>query len=367
MLELSLYVLLLAVTILSLLLYNKSKKIRHLKNRIIQYSYGAEQINQNTPFSQRSLIIFLDLDGNIKSINHFSLELFGYEYDEIIRKNFCDKFFPNNQIRRDEINSTISSLKENPLLVVEKEYEHTNNENKSLLISWTIISTQGKDGEAIGVCLIGNDISIKKELEYQLHIINTRDPLTGVLNRKEILNIGAEEIKRAKRYNSPLSIIAIELEEYLTHLNRNYSHYLADKLLTQIAEICSNAIDTPHFVGRIGSVKFVIVLSNVEVEKAISYATEIKNRIGKLSKAQGIQKAEDLTYFAISSRQPRDEDINMLMDKTDKALGKAKRAKSHNVENANYGAPSINKAKEGESSTHTADAKSNDKYDWHRG
>ena len=71
----------------------------------------------------------------------------------------------------------------------------------------------------------------------QLHMLlslyrqATRDPLTGLYNRRAFMERMDEEINRSQRYQRPLSVLMFDLDRF-KRINDNYGHLTGDRVLT---------------------------------------------------------------------------------------------------------------------------------------
>jgi diguanylate cyclase (GGDEF)-like protein/excisionase family DNA binding protein len=88
------------------------------------------------------------------------------------------------------------------------------------------------------------------------------DGLTGLFNHKRLDENLVEEIARAKRYETNLSVIMMDIDDF-KHFNDTYGHPQGDGLLREIAGILRKAVrDKIDFVARYGGEEFCILLPN---------------------------------------------------------------------------------------------------------
>lgn len=103
----------------------------------------------------------------------------------------------------------------------------------------------------------------------------TRDPLTGMFNRRLLMERVKEEEARFSRSGASLSIMIIDLDKF-KRVNDNYGHLAGDKVLVRFAEVAKNAIRTEDIVGRYGGEEFMVVLPNTTLAKAEDVAERIR-------------------------------------------------------------------------------------------
>ncbi len=87
------------------------------------------------------------------------------------------------------------------------------------------------------------------------------DPLTGIWNRRYMIDRLTDENHRNNRYNSHSSIAIIDLGEFKA-INDNYGHHVGDEVLSEIAIDFSGLMRGSDFVGRYGGDEFIVYMPN---------------------------------------------------------------------------------------------------------
>jgi len=112
-----------------------------------------------------------------------------------------------------------------------------------------------------------SDISSHKRLERELEQQATRDPLTGVYNRRYIERRLAEEIERARRSGEPLSVVVLDLD-YFKEINDHHGHIIGDRVLKRFADMLTLCLRNHDLVGRLGGDEFCAILPGADAERA---------------------------------------------------------------------------------------------------
>lgn len=119
------------------------------------------------------------------------------------------------------------------------------------------------------------DISEHRRLEDELAertaklaAIQPRDGLTGLYNRRHMLERLGEEIHRARRYGTPFTMALIDVDD-LEGINAKHGRAGGDLVLLGIARTLQQALRELDLIGRIGGEEFMVVLPNVRQNDAL--------------------------------------------------------------------------------------------------
>ncbi len=140
-----------------------------------------------------------------------------------------------------------------------------------------IIKPVIKNDEIVGFTAIRTNITDKKHIEY----LSITDDLTQLYNRR-FFNIKIEkEINRAKRENSYLSFLIIDVD-YFKDYNDSYGHQKGDIALQEVSNILKKYTNrSSDFAFRLGGEEFGII-TRLDKEKVIEFANNIKDEIEQL-------------------------------------------------------------------------------------
>ncbi len=108
----------------------------------------------------------------------------------------------------------------------------------------------------------------QRMVELQSALIKTKnalaheashDPLTGILNRRAILDTLNKELVRAKRNNLKLSIGLCDID-FFKQVNDNHGHQVGDDVLCSFVKGVQNILRPYDFIGRYGGEEFLLVV-----------------------------------------------------------------------------------------------------------
>ena len=120
-----------------------------------------------------------------------------------------------------------------------------------------------------------------RELREKLKTLATTDELTGLHNRKYLLERMDQEISRAKRYGNALSLLLFDLD-FFKVVNDIYGYEWGDVLLKSIADKLKGLIRKEDILTRYGDEEFVVVLPNTSEDNAFLFAERFRKDIEKM-------------------------------------------------------------------------------------
>jgi diguanylate cyclase (GGDEF)-like protein len=97
------------------------------------------------------------------------------------------------------------------------------------------------------------------------------DQLTGLFNRRKLIESLEIEVERVQRYGRPLSVIMLDLDN-LKKINDTHGHTSGDDVLKLVANAIQEHVRRVDIPGRIGGDEFLILLPEAELEMATSVA-----------------------------------------------------------------------------------------------
>lgn len=122
--------------------------------------------------------------------------------------------------------------------------------------------------------------SRREQAESALDRMARLDDLTGLPNRRAFLERLNTEIHRSQRYQSPLSLLAISLDQF-TAANEAYGRAAGDAALRGVAQILLSECRGTDYAGRLGGKEFVIFLTQTNRENTAAIAERIRTRVAE--------------------------------------------------------------------------------------
>jgi diguanylate cyclase len=110
-------------------------------------------------------------------------------------------------------------------------------------------------------------------LQSQLREQASRDPLTGLYNRRYLDATMERELARAKREGQPLNLILIDIDHF-KQVNDTYGHQAGDEVLRQVARQLSDSARAADLVCRYGGEEFLLLLPGMPLTVALERAEQ---------------------------------------------------------------------------------------------
>ena len=168
-------------------------------------------------------------------------------------------------------------------------------------------------------------VEVTQADNIRLEALARTDPLTQLLNRRALLSQLATEVDRVRRYNAPLSVLMIDVDDF-KNVNDEYGHLVGDQVLVEVALILGRTARSVDAVARFGGDEFVIAVPETSEAGAIAFAERLRDKIQ--SHPFEIGKGEPLklrvSVGVAEFPKPGVETADDLLDCVDRALYRAK-------------------------------------------
>lgn len=148
-----------------------------------------------------------------------------------------------------------------------------------------------------------------------------RDALTGIANRYCLGKTLQLECERARRFFQPLSLIAMDLDDFKP-INDRYGHARGDAALLQVVACIRERLRTTDLLARWGGDEFAVVLPHTTLSDAVQVALAIRDCVQNLEPMGECRLS--MSYGVVEWEAG--EGQHELLDRADRALYRAKAA-----------------------------------------
>ncbi len=259
-----------------------------------------------------------DAEGITRYVCPAVKNILGFTANEIIGRPAAD-FYPNPQDREDLKKAIVEHgfVRDFPGQMQRKDGRIID-----ISISSTIILDE--EGKFAGIEGIWRDITERRQLERELERLATTDELTGIANRRQILQQLDHVHKRFIRLNHPLVVFILDLD-FFKRVNDQYGHVAGDVLLKEFISRVKQQIREIDYLGRLGGEEFIIILDETSRDTADQIGQRILLAIRQVpfNIAPGINVSITVSIGGTCARRT-DTSVTQLLEHADRALYTAK-------------------------------------------
>jgi diguanylate cyclase (GGDEF)-like protein len=159
------------------------------------------------------------------------------------------------------------------------------------------------------------------------------DPLTGVLNRRSLIERLDAGCLRARARGLPISLLFIDLDHFKL-INDTFGHQAGDACLRAVIDPIHTELRQSDVIGRYGGEEFVVILSSADAAGALAIAQRILERVAKV-RVEGFGKPIGLTCsIGVAASDTLGVWGEQLLSRADAAVYAAKRSGRNQVQMA---------------------------------
>ena len=163
-------------------------------------------------------------------------------------------------------------------------------------------------------------VAIKNaSLFYEVQQLAIIDDLTGIFNRRHLLELGEREFTRAQRFDRSLALIMFDVDDFKL-VNDTYGHDIGDEVLRITADRCQRDIRGVDILGRYGGDEFVIILPETNLSDAILTTERLCSQIADIPLETSVGSLNLTASFGIATKNPGVANLRTLLKNADTAL-----------------------------------------------
>jgi len=163
------------------------------------------------------------------------------------------------------------------------------------------------------------------EAREALHEQASRDPLTGLLNRRAIYDVLSREMARIKRDRSALTAVMIDLDHFKV-INDTHGHMVGDEVLRKISDRLTEAIRPYDAISRYGGEEFLLIMPDINASRERDRLLMVHEAIcGQLVEVAGKQIIVTCSFGVSVLFSDERMSVEQFIDRADRALYEAKR------------------------------------------
>jgi diguanylate cyclase (GGDEF)-like protein len=181
-----------------------------------------------------------------------------------------------------------------------------------------------KQGRLSQVYASFEDITRRVQLSHELQHQASTDYLTGVANRRSLMQRVHSEFERSMRHPTVhCCVLAIDLDEF-KQINDTWGHATGDAVLIHVARLMREATRQHDVVGRSGGEEFTLLLPDTDIDEAQALAERLRQRIADTPTRHDGHAVPITVSIGIATIRRSDPDADAVLARADRALYQAK-------------------------------------------
>ncbi len=298
-------------------------KRRELRRHVVHYQAIMDALHEG--------VVFLDGEGQILACNPSAERILGLSRAQLTGKASVDpKLFAavheNGRPFLDEEHPSQVTLRTGrPCFEVVQGISNGHGTSTWICINAQPVRRPGAE-KLKGVVVSFWDITRSKHLEDNLRSLATRDELTGLSNRRHLMEHLTLATHAASRHGHSLCLCLCDLDHFKA-INDTYGHPAGDRAIQSFAYAIAGELREEDVAARIGGDEFGILFSHTSIEGAKACVERIRVRVDELTlgakdtgTAFRIQASFGLAAFQ------KGLEVDRFLDLADQALYEAKRS-----------------------------------------
>jgi diguanylate cyclase (GGDEF)-like protein len=163
-----------------------------------------------------------------------------------------------------------------------------------------------------------------REKNKELEKLSTTDSLTGLFNRKHLMEKLNLELGRSARYQHDFTLLIIDIDHFKRY-NDTYGHLAGDEVLRRMGAILKESIRKSDYAARYGGEEFIVLLPETGVDAGVQMAERIRRQMAEQEMGSDTNRTNVTISAGAASFPDYGEDAETLIRNADEALYEAKR------------------------------------------
>ena len=184
--------------------------------------------------------------------------------------------------------------------------------------------TGGGGGEVAYLTGVFNDMVTQLgESRHALEFRSATDGLTGLFNRRHMMELLEQESQRSRRHEHPFAVLMIDVDHFKEY-NDAHGHLAGDQVLLRLAQVLQAAVREVDRAGRYGGEEFIVVMPETTRGEAAEVAERVRRQLGSESFTPNDRPVSLTLSIGVSAFPTDGESVEAVIGAADAALYRAK-------------------------------------------
>ena len=180
--------------------------------------------------------------------------------------------------------------------------------------------------------------ALGESLRSELERVAVTDPLTGLANRRRLIDAGEGELLRAQRAQSLLCVLMLDIDHF-RRINDTHGHDAGDAVIKAVAQACAQTVRALDTLARLDGGRFAIVAPMTDCKGAVELGERLRERVEATAVERGGTGLRATLSVGVAQGTPKSRNFDTLLIAAEQALRRAKRAGRNRVAATIYAAP----------------------------
>lgn len=163
-----------------------------------------------------------------------------------------------------------------------------------------------------------------KQQNEELERLSITDGLTGLSNRRRLMEVLDVEARRAKRHKRPFALVMLDVDHF-KQVNDTHGHLAGDEVLKRLASLLREEIREVDYAARYGGEEFLLMLPETDLDGGAEVAERIRARMATEKFAVDGDTVTITVSGGVTECPEAGEPAEAVIARADDALYKAKR------------------------------------------
>ncbi|SMH59839.1 sensor domain-containing diguanylate cyclase [Azospirillum agricola] len=254
-------------------------------------------------------------DGRIVFVNTRFAELIGLPRERLVGSRARDYYLDNHQ--RERVLERLRAAG----AVVNMEVQFKKADGSPF---WTLFTVNQAIIQGVEVNLAWiYDYTERRNMEEALRDMASRDPLTGIHNRRSFMELARQQLARAHRFHEPLAVFVLDVDHF-KRINDSYGHATGDDALRMVAAGCQAILREYDLLGRLGGEEFVVVLPGATADETRVVAERVRRYLARMPIPGPDGRFHLTSSIGIAGLEGATDTLEKAIHRADLALYRAK-------------------------------------------
>ncbi len=305
--------------------YNQDINLE-LAHQMVAVSHERDLVRRILDNTQ-AIIMTLQKDGSILSINRFGQMITGYSEADLKHKNFID-LYPDNEPFALNSLQNMSSIANGEQESYRHEARLSCKDGKERVILWLHSRLNDKDSNDAPLLSAGLDITEHKQLEKNLGWLADHDSLTSLYNRRRFEEELEDALNWANTHQASGTLLYIDLDNF-KDINDSCGHQVGDIILRKVASTLLDITDeidsSSHLItARLGGDEFAMILRNIDEEGISILCKRVLDSLYQIRHNEENFQFQLSCSIGVASFPGQESNANELLSNADFAMYQAK-------------------------------------------